>query len=239
MQFIRTRTSIPVPRPWCTFRWNGREYLVTQRVHGHSLSRQLWETFTEDEKCSVVDQLRGFVQQMRDIPPRPGAVIGPVLDGAQSHDYRLCYLPHGPYLDEDQMNHQLRMGSPLNRLPVFPPMVIESHSRQHPLVFTHGYIAMPNIIMKGTRVVALVHWVGAGWYPAHWEYCKAHFGSYWYGDDWKSRIREFIPPYDFEKEADVQLIKLSPPDLDLYPIEFVLSPIFSLDSGCLLLVAFS
>ncbi|EIM81986.1 kinase-like protein, partial [Stereum hirsutum FP-91666 SS1] len=167
MQSVRRHTSIPVPRPWCTFRWGGDAFLVMQKVSGAPLYASLWDTFTEEEKYKVVEQLRGFVQQIRAIPPRPGAVIGPVLDGAQSSDHRLCGVPHGPYLNEDQMNHQLRMGLPLHR---FPSMVIESHSRQHPLVFTHGDIAMRNMMLEGRRVVVLIDWEGAGWYPAHWEY---------------------------------------------------------------------
>lgn len=179
MHFVWRHTSIPVPRPWCTFRWGGHVFLVMQKVSGAPLNALLWDTFTE-EKFQVVEQLQGSVQQIRAISLRPGAVIGPVLDGVQSSDRRLCDVPHGPYLNEDQINHQLRMALPLHR---FPPIVIESHSREHLLVFTDGDIAMRNMMMKGTRVVALIDWEGAGWYPAHWEYYKADFGSLFDGDD--------------------------------------------------------
>lgn len=219
MQFVRQHTSIPVPRPWGSFRCGGYVYLVMQRVSGASLSDSMWSNFTEEEKCSVVEQLRGFVHQLRNIPPRSGSVVGSV-NGAQGCDYRLCGVPHGPYLNEQQMNHQLRMGIPLRDV---PPKVVESHSRKHPLVFTHGDIAGRNIMMDGARVVALVDWEGAGWFPAHWEYCKARYASgYLHNEDWMARISKFIPPYVFEDEADTELRAWQQAP-DLPPMKFVLS----------------
>lgn len=225
MQFVRQHTSIPVPRPWGSFRCGGHVYLVMQRVSGVALSDSMWNSFTEEEKCNVVEQLRGFVEQLRSIPPRSGSVVGSV-NGAQGCDYRLCGVPHGPYMNEQQMNHQLRMGLPLQEV---PPKVIESHSRKHPLVFTHGDIAGRNIMMDGVRVVALIDWEGAGWFPAHWEYCKARYASgYLHNEDWMARIPKFIPPHVFEDEADTELRAWQQAP-DLPPMKFVL-PIAFLQS---------
>lgn len=43
-------------------------------------------------------------------------------------------------------------------------------------VFTHADLAPPNIILSEgprPRVMAVIDWGQAGWYPTYWEYCKA------------------------------------------------------------------
>ncbi|KAJ5135168.1 uncharacterized protein N7515_004446 [Penicillium bovifimosum] len=46
-----------------------------------------------------------------------------------------------------------------------------------PVVFTHDDLVPPNIMLSSgpnPKVVAVIDWGQAGWYPAYWEYCKAH-----------------------------------------------------------------
>jgi thiamine kinase-like enzyme len=38
------------------------------------------------------------------------------------------------------------------------------------IVFAHGDIAARNILVRDGRIVALLHWEHAGWYPEYWEY---------------------------------------------------------------------
>ena len=43
-------------------------------------------------------------------------------------------------------------------------------------MFTHDDLVPPNIILSpgpNPKVVAILDWGQAGWYPAYWEYCKA------------------------------------------------------------------
>lgn len=45
-----------------------------------------------------------------------------------------------------------------------------------PVVFTHGSLHPRNIIISAgpkPRVVSILGWEQAGWYPAYWELCKA------------------------------------------------------------------
>lgn len=41
---------------------------------------------------------------------------------------------------------------------------------EYPIVFTHGDIAARNILVRDGRIVAIVDWEFAGWYPEYWEY---------------------------------------------------------------------
>lgn len=68
--------------------------------------------------------------------------------------------------------------------------------------FTHGDLHRGNIIIsssKPARIIAIVDWAQAGWYPDYWEYCKALY-TCWYEDEWRRdwvdnflspRLREF------------------------------------------------
>lgn len=44
------------------------------------------------------------------------------------------------------------------------------------IYFTHGDLHLGNIIVSGTpgsrKVVGILDWEQAGWYPEYWEYCK-------------------------------------------------------------------
>lgn len=47
-----------------------------------------------------------------------------------------------------------------------------------PYVFTHGEVAPDNILVQGCKLVAILDWNQAGYYPEYWEYVKAHFWQY-------------------------------------------------------------
>jgi hypothetical protein len=61
-----------------------------------------------------------------------------------------------------------------------------------PIVFTHGGLHPRNIIVSAgpnPRVVSIIGWEQAGWYPAYWELCKARLECSRRGGlgDWESR----------------------------------------------------
>ena len=71
------------------------------------------------------------------------------------------------------------------------------------ITLTHGDLHRSNILISATaarptRVVAIIDWAHAGWYPDYWEYCKSCYTSH-YDDDWrKEHISKFLEP----KEED-------------------------------------
>lgn len=94
------------------------------------------------------------------------------------------------------MNRHLRHGHSIAK---FPP-IAEAHYRTHPIVFTHGDLAMRNIMVQGDTITAVLDWESAGWFPAHWEYCKMLFADpQWQWRDW---IPEIVETHDVELEAE-------------------------------------
>lgn len=72
--------------------------------------------------------------------------------------------------------------------------------------FTHGDLNLGNIILSDApgpkKIVAIVDWEQAGWYPEHWEYCKLLLAEpcsgEWRVDGWADKV---ITPREEEYEA--------------------------------------
>ncbi|KAM3518148.1 hypothetical protein NHJ13051_008411 [Beauveria bassiana] len=104
---------------------------------------------------------------------------------------------------------------------------------KHRIVFTNSDIAPRNMMVRGDRIVAIIDWEGAGWYPKYWEYVKLmHFLDRCPG--WKGLVDEIFPesyafelllytglrcyqdnwdndPYESKKGRNQQLPKRAPP----------------------------
>ena len=48
---------------------------------------------------------------------------------------------------------------------------IPNHDR---IVLTHGDLVPRNILVKNGRIVGIIDWEMAGFYPEYWEYAKGH-----------------------------------------------------------------
>lgn len=159
-----------------------------------------WPQLSDDDKNAIFGQLAGFVRQLRSLPSPYGSAICSVIGGPFCDGRLHCYDVSGPFLDEDHMNLQLRLGAPIERF----PFVAEAHTRRHPIVFTHGDLAPRNIMVLGTEIVAVLDWESSGWFPSHWEYCKAVFGDNT-SEQWKRWIPMVVPVYEMEVKADLSL----------------------------------
>ncbi|KAI0081084.1 hypothetical protein K474DRAFT_1481702 [Panus rudis PR-1116 ss-1] len=224
MRFIRRSTTIPVPRVWAAFYvhpwvfWWRRPpsyglqiyaYIFMQRVPGRALDLKTWSSYDEKGKQHIISQLCDYVEQLRALKPSPTTVIGSVSGGPVMDD-RLYMartnnvdpMTAGPFQNEEEMNDALRYHLPFSD---FDDIVKEAHARVHPLVFTHGDLKMHNILIQDGTITGIINWKCAGWFPAHWEYLKAH----WEPDDeeevdesWSTRVKDFIPPFELERKAD-------------------------------------
>ncbi|KAF5369710.1 hypothetical protein D9615_010179 [Tricholomella constricta] len=211
-RFVASHTSIPVPRVWMSFRWQWTHYIVMNRVDGIQLS-DVWLTLSDDSKAIIAEQIRGYFSQLHNIPPPPevGTRICSVAGGPIA-DFRLRFIDGetGPFRDEEHMNMRLRQCLSLSQ---FPDVVKAAHSRKHPRVFTHNDLTPRNIMVDPVtgKITALVDWGCAGWFPTHWEYCKAmNFCNDMTDDgkDFRKWISKMLPVYELESEADRTLMEM-------------------------------
>lgn len=195
LRFIRQRTSIPVPKVYCAFVRKGRTYIVMERIHGEYLGRG-WVQRSSESKAKLLLQLKDMVNEMRSIRPPQGQGVSNV-DGGSIWDCRLPgpSLCHGPFNTVHDFHRHLRGGFDAHP-DHFPEVsrLISLHQRQwSPPVFTHGDLSSLNVLANGDKVVGIVDWETAGWYPSYWEYttaCQVNPGNYF----WRDEIDKFLEP---------------------------------------------
>lgn len=52
-------------------------------------------------------------------------------------------------------------------------------SKSDHAVFTHGDIERRNIMVDECRVIGIIDWEYAGWYPDYWEYAQIMRPAFW------------------------------------------------------------
>jgi Phosphotransferase enzyme family len=74
-------------------------------------------------------------------------------------------------------------------------MYTDLHKNDHQILFSHGYLAFHNIIVRDEHVSAIIDWEYAGWYPEYWDYYKTR--SFLGGTDSDYRVckRLYEKPY--------------------------------------------
>lgn len=200
MRYIRAHTTVPVPRPWLMFTWGGLTRIIMDRVPGTTLEA-IWYDLSPAERDGYVQQLADIVSQLRSLQSPFGDRICSAAGGAFM-DHRISTVcPVGPFADEDGFNEATLMYVPEPH----PSREELLHHIRHPIVFTHNDLAMRNVMVRGGKITGVIDWEGSGWFPAHWEYVKAH-DTNGEGDNVVGAFRPYtdrvVPAYPLELEAD-------------------------------------
>ncbi|KAJ4988693.1 phosphotransferase [Stagonosporopsis vannaccii] len=182
MKLVREKTTIPVPKVHNAYINDATGYplIVMDFIEGECLA-DVWDGFDDGQKEEIIFQLRHYFSQLREIK---GTFIGSV-DGTACEDQLFTDVPSafGPYKDEAAFNEgiiaALKAMSSGGWLETICDMV--SSLRGHEIVLTHGDISPRNIMVHGSKVVAILDWELSGYYPEYWEHSKAL-----YRPDWQS-----------------------------------------------------
>ena len=227
-EYIRKNTSVPVPRVHCAFVRKGITYIVMDYVHGETL-RSWWFHVSAKEKSDVLHQLRGHMNNLRDLKnPKPGQVGG--LSGGPIYDFRyaagrvgLDGKEHpdgedafGPFENAYDFHLWLRNGfkSPIvsaGDKPSEAEVALDKlcqiqDRRDYSTVITHGDFGGLNIIIKNNRVVAIIDWATAGWLPDYWEYTSAwHVNPY--NGFWQPEVGKVLTGDEYAAELEAEQIR--------------------------------
>ncbi len=198
MRFISQHTSIPVPKVICAFTYRGCTYITMERIDGDMLSRG-WFNRSAESQTKILSQLSKMIQEVRSLTPPQGQGIANV-DGGPLYDGRLPgpSLWFGPFSNINDFHRHLRRGFKFhpNNEPEINKL-IDLHGGHWPLVFTHGDLSSLNILVRGDKVVGIIDWETAGWFPAYWEYttaCQVNPQNYF----WRDEIDRFLYPQQVE-----------------------------------------
>lgn len=203
LSLIQKSSSITIPQPLDLVSDEKQTYMVTGRLHGVT-AQSVYAQISDEQLMRLAQDLSAYLAQVRRIPKPPGLSSGSisnVIGGGCIHNridmaHGTIYEPHGPFPDEASFNDYL-----LTRRPPNPD---EVQRAGHAIRFSHGDLALRNVMVDAWgRLVGLVDWENAGWYPEYWELTA--FRTTIPQKRWES-VRSHIFPYagDFEYEADVE-----------------------------------
>jgi aminoglycoside phosphotransferase (APT) family kinase protein len=180
MKFVREHTTIPVPKVYNVYKDQdtGHVRIVMEFIEGNRLE-DMWDKFDVSQKKIVVEQLHDFFSQLRKIK---GPFIG-CIDGTACEDQLFTdeLGGYGPYDNESDFNKGIVTALKRSRQGPWVDVVCEmiTSLKNHKIVLTHGDFAPRNILVQGTKVVAVLDWELSGYYPEYWEYVKALWRPPW------------------------------------------------------------
>ncbi|KAJ5455239.1 kinase-like domain-containing protein [Penicillium sp. IBT 31633x] len=175
-----------------------------------------WNRVSEAEQDRILEQLRDYVTQMREIP---GDFIGgvdssPCRDGIFETGYGdYTRYSYGPYQSEESFDEGI-IQALRDRL---PPKVLKREDdiesnffnseymlyqtvrglKNHKIVFTHGDLHPGNIIVRSDGTAVLLDWGLAGFWPENWEFYRAMNSPRWRAS-WDHMVKKFVPPFYVE-----------------------------------------
>ncbi len=158
MKFVRDRTSIPVPQVYNAYtdEQSGHVRIVMEFIEGDNLDT-VWDTYTDVEKESIISQLHGYMDELRQIK---GSYVGSV-DGSWCNDH---YFDndrggYGPFANEAKFNRgiakALKKSKPYDWVE-FHCEIFEEVMADHEIVMTHNDFDPRNILVRGSKIVALL-----------------------------------------------------------------------------------
>ncbi|ORY02288.1 kinase-like domain-containing protein [Clohesyomyces aquaticus] len=175
MKFVAENTSIPVPRVYCSFLRKKRAYISLAEEGG------------EEGLERIFAQLRKMFQELRGLTPPSGTGVESCVRGSlyDSRIPRGCPR-FGPFktiqefhfwLRHDYKQEDLKEREDDQDSQDLRDMMSIQHGPWPAPVFTHGDFNPFNVKVRDGKVVGIIDWEFAGWYPNYWEYGSAWFGN--------------------------------------------------------------
>ena len=200
MRFVRENTMLPVPEVLDAYvdAESSHVCIVMEYIDGRPLDEE-WDSYDELQKRSVESQLQEYLKEMRQIS---GIFVGSV-DGSSCHDQLFDDVPtlSGPFESETAFHEGLISAMREKGSSTWTDMVIRFVEKlpPHKILFTHNDIAPRNILVREAKVVGIVDWEFAGYYPEYWEYVKAFCWPDWQSNWIKEGVLDnILEPYTLE-----------------------------------------
>ncbi|KAF3491081.1 uncharacterized protein GIQ15_00598 [Arthroderma uncinatum] len=200
MRFVRANTSIPVPEVYNVYtdEATNRGIILMEYIEGCVL-QDVWDELDQEQRQNIISQLKSFIEQLRSFK---GDFIGS-FDGTYCEDPVFCAElgGFGPYKTEQEFNDGLIRAMRLSGDSTWVDQVARFVKAlpPHEIVLTHSDLAPRNILVRGDKVVALLDWEMAGYYPEYWEYVKALYYPKWTSGWIKdAAIEKILKPYHLE-----------------------------------------
>ncbi|KAJ9137730.1 hypothetical protein NKR23_g8981 [Pleurostoma richardsiae] len=200
MRFIGEHTEIPVPRVHDATLTS----ITMDFVEGTTLEKT-WNSLSDAERDTVSAQLRGYLDQLR-------AIKGSYIGGFGRNPAvvsRYFSVEGGPFASEAEWNDFLLEDIHPEHPRAFRSMVQDELRTDHDIVLTHGDLVAQNILVRDGRIVALLDWENAGFYPEYVELVKPLRGPDWRVGYYNALLDIFPRRYGAEYLMDQFLSSIS------------------------------
>lgn len=211
LTFVSRWTTIPVPRVYDVFiDKSDADYgwLLMEYIPGVTLNTA-WSRMNASQRQSVMLQLGDILRQLRSLPhPFPSRICS--CTGGPIHDDRFAFdTVYGPFDSEEDFNifmynlaSRNYSGESAGRIP--------KQLNGHDIVFTHADFHPKQILLDSSdlsRVVAVLDWEMASWYPAYWEPMKSDDDSrLLYEMGWKAFVESVTGRFHEEEDLNWALV---------------------------------
>jgi hypothetical protein len=153
--------------------------ILMTRLPGTTLFPALWELFPAEERETTAQQLKDILGYIRSWGRHPYSSSAPICSiiGTSIRSIRVPFKTMPPCSDQAEFNRRLleRADTSIDDYENRRARILELDSLTHPIVFTHGDLAMHNIlVLYDGRISGLIDWEAAGYYPEYWEYTTAY-----------------------------------------------------------------
>jgi serine/threonine protein kinase len=169
MSFIaKSAITLPVPEVFRAETYeDGSTVIEMEMISGENL-HEVWPRLSIEEKRDFAQQLKEILEELRSFE---GTYIGSFEEGP-ALDMRRDIQRGGPFLSETDFNAFL-LGNVVSKTPnIYRRMLHGVMSDTHKIVLTHGDLSPRNILVRESRIVGLLDWECAGWYPEYWEFVQ-------------------------------------------------------------------
>ena len=168
------------------------------------LLRDCWSAMNDHQQRNVKGQIKEYLGQLRSIENDQNNQICSCT-GGPIHDFRIFMGQLvGPYKSITEF-HDFLYSHAIRGCPPDIPIKVKRHNDNYRIVFTHADFGPWQIIVRADdlgKIVGILDWETAGWYPGYWEFSKAAISPGLNRADWRGIMADAIGPYYEEEQRE-------------------------------------
>ena len=201
LELLTSHPNIPAPelvRDWVDR--NSRYFVLQKRMDGDTLE-EAWPTLSHEQKVVIADEVADIRKHLQSITS--SSIQG--VDRSACSPALLFFdsEPRGPFHSDSELWDaiSLTLHNPPQRS--FPHKAMDNLKKRFPkcapYVLTHCDLNIENIIVKDGRLVGILDWEHAAYYPIWYEYISATWGFGKEDVEWRRLLRQGLDTHEDAK----------------------------------------
>jgi aminoglycoside phosphotransferase len=217
MILVKNQTSVPVPQVFNAYLIEDIGFILMEKIDGIQLG-QSWPELPRTLKESFAQELRGYIQQWRQIKGSFFGTVdnGPCRESVFQHPWENKVYHYGPFTSRKDFNkgmvEALANSRPNQKLEteqdkLFAEELLMSGIDQEEVkVLTHGDLDQSNIMVRDGKITGIIDWGAAGYSVPEREYYALRWPAL--DSDWRELSTSILPPdgYDYWYNINRQMM---------------------------------